>query len=180
LFTHRGLSGPAVLDLSGDVAELLAGGPPVPLRVNLAPATSPEAWAARLDAWRRGHGKRMLRTLLGGHLPASLAAEVCRLAGCPSEMRAAELPVAGRRALPAALAALPFTVTATEGFEQAVVTRGGVSLNEVDPRTLQSRVAPGLFFAGEVLDLDGPCGGYNLQWAFASGALAGRSAATIP
>ncbi len=177
LFTHRGVSGPAVLDLSADVAELLAGGSPVPLRVDLTPATPAEAWASRFDAWHRDHGKRLVRTLLAEHLPASLAAELCRLASCGDHLRAAEATAAQRRELALAITRLPLTVTATEGFDQAVITRGGVALKEVDPRTLQSRLAPGLFFAGEVLDLDGPCGGYNLQWAFASGALAGRAAA---
>ncbi len=177
LFTHRGLSGPAVLDLSADVAELLADGPPVPLRVDLTPSTPAGAWAARFDAWHRAHGRRLVRTLLAEHLPASLAAELCRVAGCGETLRAAEATAAQRRALAAAIVSLPLAITATEGFGQAVITRGGVALSEVDPRTLQSRLVPGLFFAGEVLDLDGPCGGYNLQWAFASGLLAGRSAA---
>ena len=71
---------------------------------------------------------------------------------------------------------MPFTIKATEGWDKARVTRGGVSLKKVNPDTLESRLTPGLFFAGEVLDLDGPCGGYNLQWAFSSGFLAGKSA----
>jgi len=195
LFTHKGLSGPAVLDLSADVASLLAlplsrsnastlsrshgsEATTVPIRVNLTPATPPEAWAARFDGWQHAHGRRLLRTLLAEHLPASLAAELCRLAGTGEEVRAAEATSEQRRSLAAAITGLPFTITATEGFQNAVVTRGGVALQEVDPRTLQSKRLEGLFFAGEVLDLDGPCGGYNLQWAFASGHLAGRSAAS--
>jgi hypothetical protein len=78
------------------------------------------------------------------------------------------------------LAAAPLTVTASEGFDKAMVTRGGVSLRQVDPRALQSRLLPGLFFAGEILDVDGPCGGFNLQWAFSSGFLAGLSVASSP
>jgi len=73
--------------------------------------------------------------------------------------------------------ALPLTVVGVEGFERAMVTRGGVNLKEVNPRTLESKKVPGLFFAGEILDLDGPSGGYNLQWAFSSGHLAGRAGA---
>jgi predicted flavoprotein YhiN len=75
------------------------------------------------------------------------------------------------------LRACPLTIAATEGFEKAMVTRGGVSLKEIAPATLESRRVRGLHFAGEVVDLDGPCGGYNLQWAFSSGWLAGRVAA---
>jgi predicted flavoprotein YhiN len=75
------------------------------------------------------------------------------------------------------LTELPLHATATEGFGKAMVTRGGVALKEIYPETLESRIVKGLYFAGEVVDLDGPCGGYNLQWAFSSGLLAGRSAA---
>ena len=177
LFTHKGLSGPTVLDLSADVAALLARMPTVPLRVDLTPATSPDAWAARFDSWQHAHGKRLLRTLLAERLPASLAIELCRVAGAPADVRAAQVPAECRRALAAAITGLPFTIAATQGFAAAVVTGGGVALKQVDPRSLESTRLGGLYFAGEVLDLDGPCGGYNLQWAFASGHLAGRSAA---
>jgi hypothetical protein len=176
LFTHRGLSGQAVLDISADVATLLTEQVTVPLRVNLTPDTTPREWSARFDLWQRSQGKRLLRNLLTEHLPASLASALCEQAGA-AQVRAAEAPQAVRQGLLTLLTRLPFTVAGTEGFEHAMVTRGGVSLKEVDPRTLQSRKAEGLFFAGEVLDLDGPCGGYNLQWAFASGRLAGSSAA---
>jgi hypothetical protein len=71
----------------------------------------------------------------------------------------------------------PLTITATEGFDRAMVTRDGVNLRQVNPRTLESRLVAGLYFAGEILDLDGPCGGFNLQWAFSSGFLAGLSTA---
>jgi predicted flavoprotein YhiN len=76
--------------------------------------------------------------------------------------------------------ACPLTVVGTAGFEKAMLTKGGVDLKEVNPNTLESRKIKGLFFAGEVLDIQGPCGGFNLQWAFSSGALAGKSAAEIP
>jgi hypothetical protein len=95
-------------------------------------------------------------------------------------VRAAEAPQAAREKLLTLLSQLPLTAVGTDGFAHSMVTRGGVSLKEVDPRTLESRKAKRLFFAGEVLDLDGPCGGYNLHWAFASGRLAGQSAASAP
>jgi predicted Rossmann fold flavoprotein len=175
LFTHRGLSGQAVLDISADVASLLARERTVPLRVNLTPDTTPQEWSARFDHWQRSQGKRLLRNLLAEHLPASLAAALCEQAGA-AQVRAAEAPQAAREKLLTLLTQLPLTVVGTEGFAHSMVTRGGVSLKEVDPRTLESRKTKGLFFAGEVLDLDGPCGGYNLHWAFASGRLAGHSA----
>jgi hypothetical protein len=176
LFTHRGLSGQAVLDISADVASLLARQATVPLRVNLTPDTTPQEWSARFDLWQRSQGKRLLKNLLAEHLPASLAGALCEQVGA-AQVRAAEAPQAAREKLLTLLTQLPLTVVGTEGFANSMVTRGGVSLKEVDPRTLESRKAKGLFFAGEVLDLDGPCGGYNLHWAFASGRLAGHSAA---
>jgi predicted flavoprotein YhiN len=72
------------------------------------------------------------------------------------------------------LVATPLTIVGLDGFDKAMITRGGIRLKEVNPRTLESKVIDGLYFAGEILDLDGPCGGYNLQWAFASGVLAGE------
>jgi hypothetical protein len=177
LFTHRGVSGPAALDLSGDVAALLAKHKEVPLRIDLAPGTSAAQWAARFDRWQADSGAKTVRGLLDRWLPKSLADAVSAAAGIDPAMRPAAVPRTRRRALAEHLAALPLTVIGTEGWDHAMVTRGGVSLKEVDPRTLESRRLPGLFFAGEILDLDGPCGGFNLQWAFSSGRLAGTSSA---
>jgi hypothetical protein len=114
--------------------------------------------------------------LLADHLPARLAEAVCGLASVGPQARAAHLDSGQRHALAEALAGVRLTAVASGGFESAMVTRGGVCLQEVDARTLQSRLAEGLFLAGEVLDVDGPCGGFNLQWAFSSGRLAGESA----
>jgi hypothetical protein len=177
LFTHTGLSGPAVLDLSGDVAALLAKRESVPLGIDLAPGTTVAEWSARFDRWQAAGGAKTVRTLLDRCLPKSLAAAVSAAAGIDPGVRPAGLTRPQRRALAAHLAALPLTVIGTEGWDQAMVTRGGVSLKEIDPRTLESRRVAGLYFAGEILDLDGPSGGFNLQWAFSSGHLAGESSA---
>jgi len=175
LFTHTGLSGPAILDLSGDVAVLLSDRAEVPLRLDLAPRTTRAEWLARLDSWPLSEGRKALRTLLAAHFPRALADLLCRLAGLAPATRPAQVSRPARRALADLLTALPLTVTATEGWNRAMVTRGGVALKEVDPQTLASRLLPGLAFAGEILDLDGPSGGFNLQWAFSSGRLAGSS-----
>jgi len=177
LFTHHGLSGPAVLDLSGDVAALLTAGKPVPLRVNFAPDTTAEDWLARMEQWRAARGAKRVVNLLAEALPASLAEALCGEAGISRGVTASQLPAAKRRALAGMIAAAPLEIVRTEGWDKAMVTRGGVSLKEVDPRTLASRVVGGLHLAGEMLDLDGPSGGFNLQWAFSSGHLAGASAA---
>jgi predicted flavoprotein YhiN len=119
----------------------------------------------------------MMRSLLADVFPAALATELCRLAGLAEDVAVAHVKRPQRLALAAVITSLPLTVRATESWDRAMITRGGVALRDVDPGTLQSRLTPGVFFAGEVLDLDAPSGGYNLQWAFSSGWLAGASAA---
>lgn len=190
LFTHRGLSGPAVLDLSGDVAELLDAGErgssksatqpvplfAVPLRIDLTPDEPKEAWLAKLDEWGHRQGSRQVRSLLAPRLTQAVAEMICQLGSVSPIAPVAHIDRSRRDAIVRNIKSLPVAVSGTEGFERAIVTRGGVSLKEVDPRTLESRRIAGLHFAGELLDLDGPCGGYNLTWAFASGHLAGLSA----
>jgi len=177
LFTHRGISGPAALDLSRHVSWLLVDHQTVPIRIDLTPNRDARAWAALIDEWQRVHGKKMVRTLLDAYLPGSLAGVICALAGIKPDAQPAAVTRPQRQALAELVTGLPLTITGTEGFAKAMVTRGGVKLKGIDPATLESRIVSGLFFAGEVLDLDGPCGGYNLTWAFASGWLAGSSAA---
>ena len=103
-------------------------------------------------------------------LPYALAAF---LVGDP-ELKVAGFSTAARRNLAGRLTALKLDITSTDGWSKAMVTRGGVALDEIDSRTMASRIVDGLFFAGEVLDVDGPCGGYNISWALASGFLAGK------
>ncbi|MBU1694588.1 MAG: NAD(P)/FAD-dependent oxidoreductase [Verrucomicrobia bacterium] len=177
LFTHRGLSGPAALDLSGAVSDRLQDGGPVPAFLNLSPGLRPVDWIKRLDEWPQAGGRRMVLKWLDGFLPRSVAEALIGVAGLPRDLTAARLSRTQRKALGDHLAAWPLTLTGTEGFEHAMVTRGGVRLEEINPRTLESRRVSGLYFAGEVVDLDGPCGGFNLQWAFSSGHLAGLAAA---
>ena len=184
LFTLTGVSGPAILDLSRDVVPLLHEHGDVPIRINLQPETSVGQWNARFDDWQSAHGRKKVLKLLDQHLPASLARMILRLAGMADDVPAASFSRQQRDAVLELVTRLPLTVKSAGGFDNAMVTRGGVSLREVDPKTLQSRKVRGLYFAGEILDLDGPCGGYNLQWAFSSGWLAGLCAAagstTVP
>ena len=97
------------------------------------------------------------------------------LAGVRGETRLGEFPKAGRTAVVNALKSQPVSITGTRGFAKAEVTAGGVALTEIDSRTMESKLVPGLYFAGEILDLDGPIGGYNFQAAFSTGVLAGQS-----
>jgi predicted Rossmann fold flavoprotein len=180
LFTHKGVSGPPAIDLSGEInARLIQRSqtrdrPPEPVTLRLACIAGRTAsdWHALFDGWRTRHGARTLRNLLSGELPHALATALCDVAGAQN-LAAAQAKKSVLEALAAACAEQPLHITETEGWERAMVTRGGVALGELDPKTLACRRIQGLFCAGEVVDLDGRCGGYNLTWAFASGRLAG-------
>jgi predicted Rossmann fold flavoprotein len=134
-------------------------------------------WKQTFNQWQEQHGKKHLLNLLSQAMPRAIAENLCLIAGDIGNTKAAAFTAASREKLATLLTSLPLAVKATESWDKAMVTRGGVSLKKVNPETLESRLVKGLFFAGEVLDIDGPCGGYNLQWAFSSGALAGQSAA---
>ncbi len=173
IFTKQGLRGPVVLDLSRELSPLLEELGSIPLWMNLCGGKNQEDWQQIFKQWRRATDKTVVERL-GEHLPQELAEVLCELAGVPPSIKLLGLEGAARDHLIRTLVKTPLTITGTTGFEQAFVTRGGVSLKEVRPETLESKLQPGLFLCGEVLDLDGPCGGFNLQWAFASGYLAGR------
>jgi len=175
LFTHEGLSGYAALDASGSVARGLRTAQDVSVRVRFFPDRDENVWRGMLQDWRQTDAKKTLPVLLGRELPQKLARMLC--AACGAECQASELTRDGLRQLSQQLGWMPFTVKSVGGFDEAMVTSGGVALEEVDARRCESNMVSGLYFAGEVLDVDGPCGGYNLHWAFASGRLAGLSAA---
>jgi predicted Rossmann fold flavoprotein len=174
LFTHLGLSGPAAMDVSrwfslpapdGPrrlVLDLLPGREEALVRADLesalASAPGAPAWRALPDAF-----------------PERLRRALATAAGFDPETRAGTLSRERRHALVSALKRLALPVAGTRGYDHAEVTAGGVALDEVDSGTLASRLVPGLFVAGEVLDLDGPIGGFSFQAAFATGELAGRA-----
>lgn len=173
IFTQWGLNGPAVMDLS----HLVSARPGADLRLelNLIPGEGGEALRALL---RRKRGQPLeLRVLLGSVLPPKLPPLILQQAGLPAGVRLDQLDEAGLRAVMHRLEVLTVKVSGVRGFEYCQVSAGGVPLDEVEPETMQSRCAAGLYLAGEVLDVTGPCGGYNLQFAFSSGAAAGRAAA---
>src|SRR5262249_24584652 len=121
--------------------------------------------------------KKQLAVVLSGWLPRRLCEGLLPVAGLPADRRAAALSRAERSALVAAVKRLYLAVTGTLGFGRAEVTAGGVALDEVDSRSMQSKVVAGLYISGELLDLDGPIGGYNFQAAWSTGWLAGGKAA---
>ncbi|MBO5762675.1 MAG: aminoacetone oxidase family FAD-binding enzyme, partial [Lentisphaeria bacterium] len=173
LFTRDGVSAFAVLDHAGRISELLQKTDFVPLQINLFAGRDEAFWREEVARWRRESGKKLAAGLLAEHLPRRLAEF---LLGGDGGI-AARMSASQQNLLIRNLTALPLTICGTGDWNRAMVTRGGVALREVSPRTLESRLIRGLYFAGEVLNLDGPCGGYNLTWAFSSGRLAGESAA---
>ncbi len=180
LFTHVGVTGPAVFALcSLAAAEPYDEHEPLALRINLLPDLSPDALDALLQERVGALGGRGVANVLDTLLPRSICPVLCALAGIDPATRAAQISRAGRRRLGGLIGALPLAVTGRRNGEE-FVTAGGVATDEVDPRTMESRLVPGLFFAGEVLDVDGFTGGYNLQAAWATGRLAGLSAGCHP
>jgi hypothetical protein len=173
LFTHRGYSGPAILDLSHlAVRSRLAGGPRQPFFVQWTDLDA-GAWDQRL---REGTGT--VTGLLRRHLPDRLAEALLADADVDGSHGLAQLRREERRRLVEALAHHPLPWTGDEGYRKAEVTGGGVALSEIDPRTLESRRHPGLFLCGEILDAFGPIGGYNFLWAWATGRAAGLGTLT--
>ena len=173
LFTDSGVSGPASFDLSRAVST--AGDAPMELHIDLLRAYSPEETEALLRARReRGAGELTCGDLLTGALHNRLGRMVVKYAGVDGNRPLRELTDGELRAVARAAKDFILPVRGTEGFGAAQVTAGGVRTGEFDPRTMGSRLVPGLYACGEVLDVDGDCGGFNLQWAWASGRLAGR------
>ena len=106
-------------------------------------------------------------------LPKSVVVELCKLCDILPSQTFKTILGTSKNQLVKLLAWTPFTINGHDGFDKAMITRGGVNLKEINPKTMESKLLSGLYFAGEIVDLDGPCGGYNLQWAFSSGYLAG-------
>ena len=177
LFTHFGVSGPIILTLSRQVAKLLAQKHFVELEINLKPALTPEQLDARILRDFAKFKRKTIKNSLGDLLPAKLIPIVLDLSYLSEEKRVDEITQAERRRLIEILRGLPLTITRTRPIDEAIVTAGGISVKEIDPRTMQSRLIDGLFIVGEVADVDGFTGGFNLQAAWSMGNVAGIFAA---
>jgi predicted Rossmann fold flavoprotein len=174
LFTHKGISGPPALALSGAINARLLAENEVTIRVSFRSDRRVTDWLSLFDQWRQQHGNRSIHNLLSGELPRALAVALCRTSGLEEVVVAR----AGKRELQTLAmlcAECPLKVTGTEGWGRAMLTRGGVALKELDPQTLAAQRISNLYCIGEVVDVDAPCGGYNLSWAFASGFLAAQA-----
>ena len=170
LVTHRGWSGPTVLDASHLTVRGRRDGGRQELLVSWTSLPGAE-WDARLKA-----GTGTVRTTLTSHIPRRLADHLLAEAGVDSHTLLSQLRKEQRRAVVEAVTAYRLPWTGNEGYKKAEVTGGGVALHEIDPRTMESRKAPGLFLCGEILDAFGPIGGHNFLWAWATGRAAGRGA----
>lgn len=168
-FTHKGLSGPGILDFSRHILSNDI------LKVNFLDKKNDEFRNEFIIAAEKD-GKTAIQTYLKKFdLPRSLVLLVLQSIKIEPETRLADITKLNRNQVVAAFCEYPFTVEKVGGFNMAMVTAGGVSLEEVNPKTMESKLVPGLYFAGEVLDIDGDTGGYNLQAAFSMGYLAGQS-----
>jgi len=174
IFTNSGIRGPVVLDFAREVTPLLKKYGEVPLLLNLTKGKNEEQirehFKKELAKEEISTVLQLLRTLL----PQALCLELCRLADIQPDIKYKKLAGKKRDKLISLLAWTPLTVSGHDGFKMAMITRGGISLKEINPKTMQSKIMDGLYFCGEIMNLDGPCGGYNLQWSFASGYLAGK------
>jgi predicted flavoprotein YhiN len=194
LFTQDGIGGPAVLDLSRLLADYLPAsassdlgstpsrdglgeaGPaqgPIEIVIDVVPAMNETKLEEYLVGQLSQHSRKIIINVLFDFIPKKLAGLLCRQAGV-TDTTGSQLKKDQRRKVIQLLKKLPLSITATRPIDEATITRGGVSTAEIDSKTMQSKICPGLYFAGEVIDADGPCGGYNLQICWSTGALAGK------
>ena len=177
LFMQYGLSGPVILTLSSTIVDALQANEQVTLQLDVKPALDEQKLDARLQRDFLKRHKEQMDSVLRGLIPEKMV-QVCLAAtDIPADRLAGEVRAAERNRLRCWLKNIPFIVTGYRGFKEAVITSGGVVLHQVDPRSMASKCCPGLYLAGELLDLQADTGGYNLQAAFSTGWLAGRSAA---
>lgn len=171
LFTHFGVSGPLVLSASSLLTKELSG--ELEGYIDLKPALSDEQLDQRLLREISQHPKGHIKSILQQLLPSKMIPIMIHLSGISQEKSMCDLTKEERSALISLLKHFPFTIVAARGYHEAIITQGGVDVKQVDPSTMESKLVKGLFFAGEVLDLDAVTGGYNLQIAWSTGYLAG-------
>lgn len=178
VFTSRGMSGPLIINMSKAIRAELPG--EVALKIDLLPEVDLAALDGKLMADFQGAPNALIKTCLDRFLPNKLVGVVLKVAGIDPEKKAGRVTKEERKALVRLVKEFEVSVAGLHGFEKAVITSGGVDLKEVDSRTMRSKLLENLYFAGEVLDLDGPTGGYNLQVCWSTGYLAGEAAAGTP
>jgi len=177
LFTGFGVSGPLVLTLSGEISDWLASGKKVFADIDLKPGLSEEQLDARLLREFKSGPKKNIKNILRGFLPLRLMDLSLEILKIDAHKQVSQVTQEERRKLVLFFKSFRLEIKRTLPIEVAMVTRGGVYLKEINPRTMESRIIKGLYFAGEIIDVDADTGGFNLQAAFSTGYLAGESAA---
>jgi len=174
IFTKKGLRGPVILDFAREITPYLDIYTNVPILINLTKGMNENDILHHIKNETTKNPQSSIEEQLSKILPLSVIKELCKLCEIDSKQTFKNISGITKNKLIKILAWTPFTINGHDGFDKAMITRGGISLKEIDPKTMQSKIVRGLYFAGEIVNLDGPCGGYNLQWAFSSGYLAGK------
>ncbi len=176
LFTHFGVSGPIILSGASVINQRLVKNE-IQLFIDLKPALTEEQLQNRLTRDFEENRQKQFKNACGGLFPARLIPVMIALSGIDPDKKACEISKEEKRNFARCIKALPLTITGTGGYEEAIVTKGGVSVKDINPSTMESKQVSGLYFAGELIDVDAFTGGYNLQIAWSTGRLAGESAA---
>lgn len=172
LFTHYGVSGPTILNLSGNISENINKGE-IKIVINFKPALNEEILDRRLQREIKENSNKTLKNLFKNLLPSGIIVEFLKYSNINHEKRVNQLTKEERKILISSLLNFRLTVKKPRPFYDSMVTRGGVCVNEINPKTMESKIVKGLYFAGEVIDVDGKTGGYNLQACFSTGYVAG-------
>ena len=175
IFTHFGLSGPIILTLSRIVVDELLENNKVEISIDLKPALDDQKLDKRLLRDLNEHGKKQLGNMFRNWLPSSMIPVFIDLLGLDPEKACHQVSSKERKQIRVLLKNLKFDISKNRSFKEAIITAGGVSTNEISPKTMESKIVKGLYFAGELIDLDAKTGGYNLQIAYSTGWLAGNS-----
>ena len=178
LFTHFGISGPLALSASSRIGKNLEQ-KKLSARIDLKPALSQEQLDARLLREFEKSWNRQFKNVLPELFPSKMIPVILELSGIPGDLPVREVTREHREGFVRLVRAFPLTITGTRGYREAVITQGGIPVKEVNPATMESRILPGLYFAGEVLDLDALTGGYNLQIAWSTARTAAEAMAEI-
>ena len=176
IFTNNGIRGPVVLDFARELTPIIAKHNEVPLLISFLKGMNEEQIFTHIKKEIEKNPTATVLENLTTLLALSVATEICNICEIDTSEKFKNIDGIKREKLIKTLAWTPLTVTGHEGFKNAMITRGGVELKEIDSKTMQSKLVSGLYFCGEVVNIDGPCGGYNLQWSFSSGYLAGKIA----
>lgn len=174
MFTHFGVTGPLILTASSQIQKQL-GNRPLRMEIDLKPALSMEQLDARILREFEAAKNKQFKNVLGALFPSRMIPVMVRRCGIEAEKVIHDITKEERKRLAELTKCFPLTVTGLRDYNEAIITRGGVSVKEIDPATMQSKIVPGLYFAGEVLDLDAVTGGFNLQIAWSTGYAAGRN-----